>query len=137
MKIHGQCHCGAIRFEAEVDPAKVVACHCSDCQTMSGAPFRAVVQVAAADLAVQGIPKQYVKVAESGNRRVQAFCGECGTPIYATAAENPSFYGLRLGCVAERAQLPPQRQIWTRSAMPWLHDLDAVPRTELQTPPKP
>ena len=42
MKIEGGCHCGGIRFEAEVDPAAVVICHCTDCQTFSGSAFRTV-----------------------------------------------------------------------------------------------
>jgi len=127
MKIHGQCHCGKISFTAEVDPAKVVACHCSDCQTMSGAPVRAVVPAPAEGFAIQGTPKHYVKTAQSGNRRAQGFCPDCGTALYATSPDNPSVYGIRLGCVAERSELAPQKQIWTSSAAPWLHGLDAVP----------
>ena len=42
MKISGRCHCGAVRFEAEVDPAEVLICHCTDCQTLSGSAFRTV-----------------------------------------------------------------------------------------------
>ncbi|RZS46636.1 GFA family protein [Sphaerotilus mobilis] len=129
MNIHGHCHCGAIRFTALIDPAKVFACHCTDCQMMSGAPFRAVVPVAAGDFELTGTPKVYVKTAQSGNRRAQGFCGDCGTPIYATSAENPAFYGLRLGCIDERAQLAPSKQVWLQSAMPWLHGLGDVPGT--------
>ena len=32
MKIDGGCHCGAITYEAEVDPEKTSICHCTDCQ---------------------------------------------------------------------------------------------------------
>jgi hypothetical protein len=42
MKIDGSCHCDRISFEAEVDPATVVICHCTDCQTLSGSAFRTV-----------------------------------------------------------------------------------------------
>ena len=28
-----------------------------------------------------GAPKTYIKVADSGNRRVHAFCPECGAPV--------------------------------------------------------
>ena len=127
MQIHGRCHCGSITFTGEADPAKVFACHCADCQAMSGAPFRAVVPVLAKDFSITGTPKVYIKTAESGNKRVQAFCGECGTPLYATSEENQTVYGVRLGCVAERAQLAPARQVWTQSAMPWLHNLESLP----------
>ena len=37
--VHGQCHCSAIEFEADVDPERVVVCYCKDCQVMSGSAF--------------------------------------------------------------------------------------------------
>ncbi len=127
MHITGHCHCGAISFEADTDTSKVIACHCADCQNFSGAPFRAVLPVPAALLQMKGTPKTYVKVAASGNKRLQAFCGECGTQLYATEAEGaPKMMGVRLGCVDQRAQLAPTVQIWGESAMPWMAGLGAV-----------
>ena len=70
MNITGACHCGRITFTASVDPAAVSICHCTDCQTLSGAPWRASVACAAADFAVAGEPKVTIKVADSGARRV-------------------------------------------------------------------
>lgn len=127
MLIHGACHCGAISFTAEVDPDRVTVCHCTDCQVMSGSPFRAVVAVPIERFHLTGEPARYIKVAQSGNRRAQVFCPTCGTPLYATAPENPTSVIIRLGCVAERAQLKPSTQIWTHSALPWLAELERVP----------
>ena len=127
MNITGQCHCGAISFTALIDPAKIVACHCADCQTFSGAPFRAVAPAAVENVQLTGQPKHYVKTAASGNRRAQGFCGECGTNLYATEPDTPKVLGLRLGCVNERSQLAPTIQIWGNSAMPWLKTLQDVP----------
>lgn len=127
MHIDGQCHCGAVSFTAEVDPARVMVCHCADCQVLSGAPFRAVVAAPYDTLKVQGPTKSYVKVAQSGNRRAQVFCPECATPLWATAPENPTSVVIRLGCVTQRAQFRPAAQIWQHSAMPWIHALAAVP----------
>ncbi len=127
MQIHGACHCGLISFTAEIDPSRVMVCHCTDCQVLSGAPFRTVVAVPFDSLHVSGSPKSYVKVAQSGNRRAQVFCPECGTPLYATAPENPTWVSIRLGCVEERAQLKPAAQIWKHSALPWLPELPSVP----------
>ena len=123
MKIYGACHCGAISFSAEVDPNRVVVCHCTDCQTMSGAPCRPVVPAAIENFELRGEPRQYVKTAQSGNWRIQAFCGNCGTALFAKAAENATEVSIRLGCIRQRAELPPKRQVWTRSAMPWLREL--------------
>lgn len=127
MHIDGSCHCGSITFTAEVDPGRVMICHCTDCQSVSGGPFRHVVPAPIESFVVSGKPKSYVKVAESGNRRAQMFCPECGTALYAASPENPSWVSIRLGCVRQRAALRPAVQIWTRSAMPWLDELDAIP----------
>ena len=127
MKFSGQCHCGAIRFTGTANPDKVVVCHCTDCQLFSGAPFRAVVLVPAEDIEFSGSPKIYVKVAASGNARAQAFCGECGTQLYAAEPNAPKVFNVRLGCVNERAALIPKVQIWSQSAMPWLCDLATLP----------
>jgi hypothetical protein len=129
MRIHGSCHCSAVSFSAEVDPSRVMVCHCTDCQVLSGAPFRAVVVATFQSLQVSGQTKSYVKVAESGNRRAQVFCPECATPLWATAPENPASVVIRLGCVRERAQLRPAAQIWQHSSMPWLASLSSVPGT--------
>ena len=115
MQIDGACHCGRISFTAEIDPTQVRVCHCSDCQVLSGAPYRAVAVASYDSLVLRGAPKQYVKVADSGNRRAQVFCPECATPLFATAPENPTSVVIRLGCVRQRAMLAPSAQIWRRS----------------------
>ena len=138
MKVDGGCHCGHITFEAEIDPEKVGICHCTDCQTMSGAPFNAVVQVPEADFTLKsGTLKMYVKTAESGNKRAQMFCPECGGRIYATSAGAPpngglKFFGIRIGVINQRRELSPKRQIWHRSAQPWVNDLNHIPVVEKQ-----
>jgi hypothetical protein len=127
MQIDGACHCGLISFNAEIDPSRVMVCHCTDCQVLSGAPFRAIVAAPIEAFSLRGEPKSYIKVAQSGNRRAQMFCPECATPLFATAPENPTTVIIRLGCVEQRAQLAPAAQIWQHSAMPWLATLGSVP----------
>lgn len=129
VKVHGACHCGYIRYEAEVDPETVSICHCTDCQIMTGTAYRTTVQAgAAAFKLLSGAPKTYVKTAESGNRRAHAFCPECGTPVYSAAAQHPQTYGLRIGSIAQRDALPPKKQIWCDSALAWSGNITAVPR---------
>jgi hypothetical protein len=128
MRIDGGCHCGAIAYEAEIDPEMVGICHCTDCQTLSGTAFRVTAPAAEDGFHVtRGAPKIYVKTAESGNRRAQAFCGECGSPIYATSADDgPKTYNIRVGTARQRDELPPRRQIWHRSAISWLPAMDGL-----------
>jgi hypothetical protein len=131
MKVDGQCHCGAIAFEAEVDPGTVSICHCSDCQQLTGTTYRASIQAPAASFRLlRGTPKGYVKTAESGNKRNQVFCGDCGSPLYACAPENPTVYSLRIGALAQRAEMTPNRQIWFGSALPWVGAVPGLPARE-------
>ena len=135
MKIDGGCHCGSITYEAEADPEKVTICHCTDCQTLSGSAFRVVVPVAEADFKLlAGETKTYVKTAESGNKRAQVFCPQCGTALYATSVggDGPKVLGLRIATARQRDALPPKRQVWFRSAQHWVTDLAAVPHVERQ-----
>ena len=127
----GRCHCGAISYEAVVDPAKVGLCHCTDCQTLTGSAYRATVPAPAETFTLRGTPpKIYVKTAESGARRAHAFCPECGSPVYSAAPESPQTYSLRVGCLAQRSELRPGRQIWCRSALPWAMNLEDVAQVE-------
>lgn len=134
MKIDGSCHCGNIAFEAEADPEKTAICHCTDCQVLSGTAFRTLIFTRREDFKLlSGEPKTYVKTGESGRRRAQTFCPDCGSPIYATGVgDDTKFYNIRLGIVRQRDQLPPKKQIWCRSAHAWLGEMDAGPKAEKQ-----
>ena len=134
MKIDGACHCGNIRYEAEVDPAKVVICHCTDCQTLSGSAFRTVVPTEANSFRLlAGTPKVYVKTGESGNKREQTFCAECGAPIYSgPPGAHAAVVSLRVGTIRQRDQLVPGDQYWFRSAQPWLGELPDIKKREKQ-----
>ena len=133
MKVTGHCHCGKISYEGEADPAKVSVCHCTDCQMLSGTAYRTSVPIARDQFRLlSGTPKVYMKTAESGNRRQQAFCGDCGSPVYSAAEKDTPAYSLRIGCLDQRDQLPPQRQIWRQSQLDWASDLGVLPAVDRQ-----
>ena len=132
MKIDGRCHCGYITYEAEVDPEEVDICHCTDCQALSGSAFSTAAPTPEEQFKLlSGEPKTYVRTAESGTKRAQAFCPECGTPIYSTAVgEGPKFYGILVGTARQRDELPPKMQIWFRSAQHWVTDLASLRKVD-------
>jgi hypothetical protein len=121
MKIDGKCHCGFIEYEVEVDPEGVYVCHCTDCQSISGSPFRWAVSVPAENFKLLvGGPKTYVKISASGATSHQIFCPECASPLYSTAVGvEPKSYNLRLGTARQRAALPPKLEVWCGSAQEW------------------
>ena len=130
MHVTGSCHCGAIRYEAEVDPATAGICHCTDCHVLSGTAFRVFVRALPGTFKLlAAAPRIYIKTAESGAKREQAFCEHCGSPIYAATpgAPEPRIYSLRAGTIQERDQLHVAAQIWTKSRMHWVDELASAP----------
>ena len=134
MKIDGECHCGHIAYQAEVDPNEVYVCHCTDCQTISGSAFRWAVPIAEdAFVLLKGDPKTYIKKAESGATSHQLFCLECASPIYSTSiGDGPKILNLRVGTARQRAELRPKVQYWCRSAQGWVADLGQAKQFDTQ-----
>jgi hypothetical protein len=133
MRVEGACHCSAIAYQAEVDPETARICHCTDCQSMSGSLFRANIVAAGETFRLlRGNPKFYIKTADSGTKRAQAFCAECGTGLYACAPENPTTYTLRIGTIVQRAALRPSHQIWCQSELPWTSAVAGLERRDRQ-----
>jgi hypothetical protein len=128
LDVTGRCHCGDIAFEATVDPARVTICHCTDCQRLTGTAYRVTVPAPSASFRLlRGAVTTYVKTGSSGRQRVHGFCPRCGSPIYSAAPNDPPTYGLRVGSLDQRAELPPKKRIWCRSALPWSESIADVP----------
>lgn len=135
MKIDGACHCGEIAWEAEIDPDKILVCHCTDCQMLSGGPFRWGTLIPIEDyVLLKGSPKHYHKTAASGAVRVLGFCGTCGTPLYGTQAERPTTYSLRLSSARQANMLRPAMQMWSGSQLAWLEAVHDLPRIDQPNP---
>ena len=134
MKIDGACHCGYITYRAEIDPDKVIICHCTDCQTLSGSAYRSVAFVHDGSFELlSGVLKAYIKTADSGNRRAQTFCPECGSPIYAASpGDDPKAMGIRVGTCRQRDEMRPKSRYWVNSAQSWSDDISALPADEAQ-----
>jgi hypothetical protein len=104
---------------------------------MSGSAFRMAVRTAEENFELlSGEPRIYVRTADSGRRRAQAFCPDCGTHIYATSVgDAPRLFSVRISALRQRRELPPRRQNWTRSACDWIGDIDSIEAFELQPAP--
>ncbi len=129
MRIDGQCHCGLITYEAEIDPLAVSICHCTDCQRLTGSPYRVTVLCSGDQVRLTGSrPKIYARKGDNGCTRFQHFCPDCGSPLFTSGeGDEADDWGIRWGSVRQREQLKPVRQIWCRSAVPWINDLGGLP----------
>lgn len=129
MQVDGRCHCGRVTFEADIDPLAVSICHCTDCQALTGSPFRVTVICSGSQIRATGqAPKIYAKTGDNGRVRYQHFCGDCGSPLFTSGeGEHTDDWGIRWGAIRQRAALTPSLQIWCGSAMPWINELKGLP----------
>ena len=134
MNIDGTCLCGQIKFEAIIDPETATICHCTDCQINSGTAFGYVVGAINDSFnLLKGELSFYIKLADSGAKRELAFCGKCGTRIYAKPENGKSgFFGLRVGTIRQRKSLHPKRQAWTKSCLDWVQGIKTDQTFETQ-----
>lgn len=132
MKITGGCHCGHVRYEAEIEPERISICHCTDCQRLTGSPYRVTVITGMDAIRMTADPpKIYVKLGDNGRKRFQHFCPQCGSPLFTSGEQGgPSDWGIRWGSIDQRFALKPRRQIWCRSAVPWLDEAISLPGSE-------
>ena len=117
--ITGGCLCGAIRFETTAEPAIQLLCHCTDCQTISGAAAYAAYVVPLDTLSVSnGEPAHYEVTADSGRSNSRHFCPNCGTRVWAVLKEMElaSVNGLALD---DRKHFQPSANHKTSSAPHW------------------
>ena len=74
MNRTAHCCCGSLRAEALAEPIVVAACHCTECQRRTGAPFLVGVFLAKEHVRTQGPSKIYVRDGQEGRKVRIHFC---------------------------------------------------------------
>src|SRR3569833_2922853 len=99
---HGSCHCGAVRFEADLDLAVTSRCNCSICRKArfwkSIAKAGELRLVAGEDMLTEyGFGRGFIK---------HLFCKRCGIKVFGRGhleALGGTFYGVNLACLDDVA----------------------------------
>lgn len=69
---------------------------------------------------LQGQPKQWTRVADSGREVTCLFCEECGTRLFHNPARNSEITNVKPGTLDDTNWLKPVGNLWTRSAQKWV-----------------
>lgn len=88
--VHGACLCGRVAYEVR-DPEVMGACHCTRCQRWTGGTGTMVVVVEPKNFQVTK-GKDTMKIFHEEGFADRAFCGNCGSGIYAQG-ENKLYVG--------------------------------------------
>jgi hypothetical protein len=97
---HGSCHCGAVRFEADIDLTQpTYRCNCSIC---SRNRFWAAVVKPDAVRVLQG-KAELVQYLFNSMQNEHRFCQTCGVRPYGIgrSPEDTEVYGVNIGCLED------------------------------------
>src|SRR5262245_28916780 len=120
--LQGGCLCGAIRYEISGEPVAMGACHCRDCQYVSGGAPANVMIMREEDVRItKGSPRTYRSKSARGNDVGRLFCGQCGTPLFSESKGQPQFLAVKAGSLDDPTAFKPIANIWVSSAPPWAH----------------
>lgn len=111
----GGCICGAVRYRVGALPLSLYACHCTDCQHLSGGTSSMSMPMRAADLTIAGDLAAYAKPAASGRTVTIRFCPVCSTRIMHVPAHSPDLVNLKPGTLDDTSWLVPIAHVWTAS----------------------
>ncbi len=122
MATTGGCACGAVRYELTGKPLIVHACHCRDCQRITGGAFVINLWMETEHVKLtSGKLKRFGLKGGTGQDHDVFFCGQCGTYLwsrYHGAPGNGRF--VRAGTLDKPQAVTPDVHIFTRSKLPWV-----------------
>jgi hypothetical protein len=133
MNLEGGCACKAIRYKLTSSPLIVHACHCRDCQRITGGAFVINVWIERkfVEPLTAAVPKTYRLSGGSGKDHEVFFCGTCGTYLWSKyhIAPGDALF-VRAGTLDNPAAVEPDVHIFTRTKVPWLELPQGVRRFE-------
>jgi hypothetical protein len=129
MKLKGRCSCGKIRYQLTADPLIVHACHCHDCQRITGSAFVINIWIEKKFVEAEGpAPKSFRLRGGSGQNHDVFFCATCGTYVWSRyhGAPGDALF-VRAGTLENPAAVRPDVHVFTRSKLRWFSLPKGVP----------
>lgn len=122
QELRGRCACGAISYRLAAPPLIVHACHCRDCQRLTGSAFVVNLWIERELVEASGVaPATYRLAAGSGQAHDVFFCPSCGTTLWSRYERSPlDALFVRAGTLDDPAAVEPDVHIFTRTKVPWL-----------------
>src|SRR2546421_10656760 len=82
MNLQGGCSCAAVRYTLTASPLIVPACHCRDCQRITGSAFVINIWIERKFVETARTPKSFRLKGGTGAAHDVFFCADCGTYLW-------------------------------------------------------
>jgi hypothetical protein len=134
LPITGGSYCGALRYVVDKRPFGQANCHCRACQHATGGAYAPVMLVPASALKITGEYCEYVSKGDSGHRVSRAFCGQCGTTVFAHTTRVESMRPVYAVTLDHPDRFCPELNAWTDFALSSVHLDPALPKYRRDLP---
>ena len=130
--LDGRCACARVRYRLNGRPLFVHACHCTECQRLSGSAFAINALIEAERVELLGdAPEQVAVTGTSGRPQHIARCPHCRVAVWSTyPGAGPKVRFVRVGTLEEPGRLPLDIHIFTSTKLPWVELPANVPAVE-------
>lgn len=133
----GSCRCGAIKLTISEKPKMMVQCHCLDCQNVTGTGHTSNAYFEEKDVSIEGEPRGYTVIADSGNEMTRYFCPSCGSRMYGFNSGRPGLISVEVGSLEDQSWFSPQAILFASRRQDWDITSDGVPNFEKMPPSQP
>jgi len=124
---NGSCLCGGIAYELSSELGDFGYCHCKSCRKASGSAHGANAPIERAHFhLLRGA--ELLKEFESSPGKRRAFCGNCGSPIYAYLDASRDVLRIRLGSLDTPFDKRPRAHTFVSDKASWEPLEDGLPQ---------
>jgi hypothetical protein len=114
------CSCGQLAVVVRVDPVRISACHCLECQRRTGSVLGVQARFPRNETRIHGESSVFTRNADSGDDISFHFCPRCGSTVYYTLEKLPDTVGIPVGAFADPNFPEPKVSIYEASRHPWV-----------------
>ncbi|WP_372001063.1 GFA family protein [Tistrella mobilis] len=116
-KIAGTCRCGTVAFEVDGRPLITMACHCRECQHMTGSAFSlSSLYLSDRFRVTAGTPV----ARRVGQMATHHFCPDCASWLFTRPDGMDELVNVRATLLADAAGFRPFIETWTADKLPWV-----------------
>ena len=125
-KLTGGCMCGAIRYQVDGRPDRVLHCHCQSCRQHTGAAAATLAVFAPEQVRFSGSARKLFNSAPGVGR---AFCPDCGSSLsWETTLGEEGICALHISTFDDPEQLPANGHSFYMERISWFDIADELPR---------
>jgi len=126
MKYSGGCLCGKVRYTLKSSPLIVHACHCRQCQHVTGSAFVMNALIGKEDVDLESGTLNEFRFDRT--RHTAFSCDQCATFVWSEyAGQFSNCWFVRVGTLDDADLFPPDVHIYTDSRQPWVVIPDGTP----------